>query len=87
MEQLTPHQEAQIAHFADQLSQVQTINDLFPPDAGVFARLPETNPKPPLCDQLCLAAVYDLAAARRKREPLLQAAGNLLMRIDALTSA
>lgn len=87
MEKLNPTEEAQIARFADRLTQTQTVEDMFPPDGGVVVALPETNPRPPLCDQLCLAAVYDLAAMRRRRNGLLKNAGDMLIRIDALIEA
>jgi hypothetical protein len=87
MEILNPEQEARIAHFADQLSQVNTVEDLFPPEDGVVARLPEVEPRTPFCERLCLAAVYDIASVRRRREALLQKSGQLALRIDQLVGA
>ena len=87
MEQLTTEQRIDAARFADMLSQVQTVEDMFPPEAGVYAELPETDPRPPLCDQICLAAVYDLAATRRRKEALLQRSGAMLLKIDELVGA
>jgi len=88
MEILTQQQERMIEDFAWELSMVDTVDDIFPPDAGgVHEPRRPLPPTLPGAEHVCLAAVYDLAQARQQRKSLMQRSGESICAITQLVDA
>lgn len=87
MENLSWQDECRVTALADQLAAVDTIEDLFPPEDGDQAVLRPFGPDYPGDGRRMLAAVIDLAAERRRRNGVMQRAGNMIVRIDELVRA
>lgn len=81
MEQLSPQDEALVLQFNGLLWGVSGPNDMFPPDDLDGVREPR-KPIPPYDvepREITLAAVYDLAEARKERLGAVSRVGNLVL--------
>lgn len=85
MERLTTEQQLELVRFEERLDAVVGPEDMFPPDAsGTLAYLEPRLPIVPAAEAVDLALVYNLAAARYRRELLGQQSAETVTRIGLL---
>ena len=88
MKELNSVEENLIQDFAHDLSIVDTIDDMFPPDTrGVREPRQPHPPTLPGYEHVTLAAVYDLAEARRNRRDIMRKSGATILRINQLVGS